>query len=106
MGDRWSGEIPSGGRFCLLRPAARDDGFERRGIDPAVEVEIGGQKGVMQQEVLETHEGVERVWVEPKIELAENFGLPERELGRIQELVERHEHEIRKAWNRHFSGDR
>jgi len=41
-----------------------------------------------------------------KASLRRGFGLPERELGRIQELVERHEHEIRKAWTRHFSGNR
>jgi len=55
---------------------------------------------------IQSPQGEAKFWVEPRIELAENYGLPERELGRIQELVERHEHEIRQAWNRHFSGDR
>ena len=55
---------------------------------------------------VQSPQGEAKFWVEPKIELAENFGLPERELGKIEELIERHEHEIRQAWKRHFSGDR
>jgi uncharacterized protein DUF4160 len=55
---------------------------------------------------VQSPQGEAKFWVEPKIELAENFGLPDRELGRIQELIERHEHEIRQAWERHFSGNR
>ena len=47
--------------------------------------------------------GEAKFWIEPHVELAENHGIPVPELGRIQELVEKREHEIREAWHRHFS---
>jgi hypothetical protein len=44
-----------------------------------------------------------KFWMEPKIELDENFGFPDREVGRILRLLKEREDEIRQAWNQHFS---
>jgi hypothetical protein len=46
--------------------------------------------------------GEAKFWVEPAIELAENHGIPDREIGGLLKLVESHEQEIRIAWNLHF----
>jgi hypothetical protein len=45
-----------------------------------------------------------KFWLEP-IELARNQGFSEREVGRIQELVESHVAKIRKAWDEHCNPD-
>ena len=47
-------------------------------------------------------DGEAKFWIEPTIELAENHGVSSHELGTLQEIVRRHEHEIRTAWQRHF----
>jgi hypothetical protein len=41
--------------------------------------------------------------MEPRIELDENLGFPDREVGRILKLLKDRESEIRKAWDQHFS---
>jgi hypothetical protein len=51
---------------------------------------------------VESSQGEAKFWLEPQIELAANFGLPEHEIGRILELVRKREDEIRTAWRRHF----
>jgi hypothetical protein len=43
-----------------------------------------------------------KFWIEPEIELDENFGFPDHELGRILRLLRERQDEIRKAWNQHF----
>jgi len=45
-----------------------------------------------------------KFWIEPRIELAVNFGFPEREIVRIRQLLEEREDEIRKAWRQHRGG--
>ena len=47
-------------------------------------------------------EGEAKFWMEPAIELAENHGIPRRELTRIEEAIRSHERQIRTAWQRHF----
>jgi len=47
-------------------------------------------------------DGEAKFWVEPKITLAENHGIPSHELGHIQKTVEAHEQDIRTAWQIHF----
>jgi hypothetical protein len=44
-----------------------------------------------------------KFWMEPQIELAPNFGFPEREVGRILTLLEERQDEIREAGHRHLS---
>jgi hypothetical protein len=46
--------------------------------------------------------GEAKFWIEPCIELAQNFGLSEMELRKVGKLIEEHEDDIRKAWYCHF----
>ena len=48
--------------------------------------------------------GEAKFWVEPRIELARNYGLSENDLNRVRKLIEEHEDDIRSAWHRHFGG--
>jgi len=52
---------------------------------------------------VQSAESEAKFWMEPKIELDENFGFPDREIGRILNLLKDRESEIRKAWDQHFS---
>lgn len=47
-------------------------------------------------------QGEAKFWIEPKIELAKNYGLNSRALASVQRLIEEHEDEIREAWKAHF----
>ena len=47
-------------------------------------------------------EGEAKIWLEPSIELANNYGLSERELREALRLVEERRDEIKAAWNTHF----
>ena len=47
--------------------------------------------------------GEAKFWMEPKIELAQNFGLSDKDLRTVQNfIVEERADEIRSAWCRHF----
>ena len=46
--------------------------------------------------------GEAKFWLEPIIELAQNYGLNARQLNAARRLIEEHEDEIRKAWKTHF----
>jgi hypothetical protein len=41
-------------------------------------------------------------WIEPEIELAQNYGFSERDLRAIKALIKEHEDGIRSAWRQHF----
>ena len=47
-------------------------------------------------------DGEAKFWLEPAIELAQNFGLNERQIRAAQTLIETHKDEIGNAWSRHF----
>jgi hypothetical protein len=47
-------------------------------------------------------EGEAKFWLSPGIELAENHGIPDREIGKLVTIVRNHEQQIREAWARHF----
>lgn len=49
-------------------------------------------------------EGEAKFWLEPRVELAANYGLIQRRLARALRLVLEHEDEIRNAWKAHFGG--
>ncbi|MFI3122249.1 MAG: DUF4160 domain-containing protein [Methylococcaceae bacterium] len=49
-------------------------------------------------------DGEAKFWLEPAIELAQNFGLSAQELREVNNLVNLHEQEIKDAWHRHFPG--
>jgi len=46
--------------------------------------------------------GEAKFWIEPKIMLAENHGLSEKDLRVAQSIIEEREDEIRSAWTGHF----
>ena len=48
--------------------------------------------------------GEAKFWLEPKIELAQNYGMKDKEIREAQKLIEEHGDEIRSAWKKHFSG--
>lgn len=48
--------------------------------------------------------GQAKFWLEPSIELAENYGLRSGEVRTAQELIEEHSDEIRRRWQDHFGG--
>lgn len=47
-------------------------------------------------------DGEAKFWIEPKIQIARNFGLSFAQLNDLQHLLERHQDEIRRAWRAHF----
>jgi len=46
--------------------------------------------------------GEAKFWMEPDIELAQNYGLTAKDLRAVRSLIEEHESEIRSAWQQHF----
>lgn len=48
--------------------------------------------------------GEANLWIEPQIELAQNYGFADNELNFVRRLIEEHENEIRTSWQRHFGG--
>ena len=47
-------------------------------------------------------EGEAKFWLEPRVELAANYGLSRRRIASALRLVLEHEDEIRNAWAAHF----
>ena len=48
--------------------------------------------------------GEAKFWLDPRIELAVNYGLTAQRLAKAHRLIEEHEDEIRATWRRHFRG--
>ena len=48
--------------------------------------------------------GEAKIWLEPEIVIAENYGLSPARLTAALRLVREHENEIRAAWQTHFGG--
>lgn len=46
--------------------------------------------------------GEAKIWLEPTIEVAQNWGLSSQRLTAALRLAEEHADEIRRAWERHF----
>ena len=46
--------------------------------------------------------GEAKFWMEPGVELAQNYGLTDKDLGVVRRLIEEHEDGIREAWKQHF----
>ena len=49
-----------------------------------------------------SNEGEAKFWLEPDIELAENHGIPEREITTIRRIVRERADDIQAAWIIHF----
>ncbi|HVB48090.1 MAG TPA: DUF4160 domain-containing protein [Burkholderiales bacterium] len=47
-------------------------------------------------------DGEAKFWLEPQIELAQNYALSDRQIRAAEALVRKHEDDIRAAWRRHF----
>ncbi|MFZ2490149.1 MAG: DUF4160 domain-containing protein [Thermoanaerobaculia bacterium] len=47
-------------------------------------------------------EGEAKFWLSPGVELAENHGIPEREISKVATIIRNHEQQLRDAWLRHF----
>ncbi len=47
--------------------------------------------------------GEAKFWIEPKIELAKNYGLNNKDLQTVKKLIQENENEIRNKWNTHFN---
>ena len=48
--------------------------------------------------------GEAKIWLDPKVELAHNWGLTPVRVATALRLTREHEHEIRAAWTTHFEG--
>ena len=46
--------------------------------------------------------GDAKFWLEPSIELAENYGFRSGELAKAHKLIEEHRDEIESRWQEHF----
>jgi hypothetical protein len=46
--------------------------------------------------------GEAKLWLEPTVSLADNYGLSSRRVGRVLALAEEHRDEILSAWEAHF----
>lgn len=47
-------------------------------------------------------DGEAKYWMDPSVELAQNYGLSAAQLRDAEHLVKRHEQRIRTAWHEHF----
>jgi hypothetical protein len=47
-------------------------------------------------------DGEAKFWLEPQIELAQNYGLRDRQIRAAEALIRKHEDDIRTAWRKHF----
>ena len=47
-------------------------------------------------------DGEAKFWLEPQLQLAQNFGLDRRTLRLAESLIAEHEKEIGRAWRQHF----
>jgi hypothetical protein len=47
-------------------------------------------------------DGEAKFWLEPIIALAQHYNLTSKQLKELQQIVEEHSNEIKKAWKKHF----
>jgi hypothetical protein len=47
-------------------------------------------------------DGEAKFWLQPKIELAQNYGLTGQQLDTVRKILAENENEVRSAWTRHF----
>ena len=53
---------------------------------------------------IESAEGELKVWLEPRIELAQNHGVPEREVTKVLRILEKRHVEVEEQWRQHRRG--
>ena len=92
------------------RPIARGrrTGHDVRRMSPTVVRERGYRAFFFSREEARMHVHIQhaggeaKVWIEPRVEVAQNYGLSPRQLAAALRLVRRNENEIRAAWEEHF----
>ena len=53
---------------------------------------------------VQSSNGEAKFWVEPEVQIAQNYGLSMKELNEVDSLIKEHGDEIRTAWQQHFPG--
>lgn len=53
---------------------------------------------------VDSPEGEVKVWLEPRVEVAQNHGIPAREVTKILRIVEEQRGEIEERWRDHHRG--
>lgn len=48
-------------------------------------------------------DGEAKIWLEPEIEVAKNYGLSRKALAEALDVIRERSDEIQDAWNQHFS---
>ena len=48
--------------------------------------------------------GEAKFWLEPAVELAQNYGLSAQQVNTVLRVIREREDDIRKAWKAHFAG--
>jgi hypothetical protein len=46
--------------------------------------------------------GEAKFWLDPHLELAQNYGLSSRRINKVRAIIQEHYNEIQKAWEEHF----
>ncbi len=83
-------------------------GYGLSAVSPTVLRKGGFRFSFFSNEESRTHvhvscaNGQAKFWLEPSIELAENYGLRSGQIGRARKLVEEHKDEIKRRWQEHF----
>lgn len=49
-------------------------------------------------------DGEAKFWLEPEIELANNYHFTRKQLKHVESLIEEHYDELNRAWQQHFGG--
>lgn len=48
--------------------------------------------------------GEAKFWLEPRVELATDYGLGPTRINAVRKIIEEHVNDIRAAWAKHFGG--
>jgi hypothetical protein len=48
--------------------------------------------------------GEAKFWLEPRVELAADYGLGPTRINAVRKIIEEHVNDIRAAWAKHFGG--
>jgi len=49
-------------------------------------------------------DGEAKFWLEPDLELANNYRLSRAQLKEVETIIEAHYNELKRAWHKHFPG--
>ena len=98
----------NGYQLTFARSARKE--LEALPVSPTIFRERGFRFYFFSREELRMHvhvqaqRGEAKFWLEPRLELAQNYGLTTRDVRLAHSLIKEHENEIRNAWHKHFGG--